>query len=141
MLKADKLQKQRIAILVNGDKELKKILVQEATGDASKTSTNDLTHAQANAILIKFDQKPVLYDNWAFYDKNNRSHKYLLSLAIQYGWSKSDNKYGEIADLVPISEWLKSERSPVRKKLKEMTNTETSKVLSALEQMVNKKYA
>lgn len=141
MIKADKRQKQRIAILVKGDRELKKLLVQEATGDVAKTSTNDLTHTQANAILQKFNQKPVLYDNWAIFNNHNRSHKYILSLAIQYGWSIQHDIHGEIADLLKISEWLKSKKSPVSKPLMDMNTKELSKTISALEQMVSKKHA
>lgn len=140
MIQASKLQKAIIAIIAKGDKEFKKLLVQEATGDATKTSTNDLTHAQANAILAKFDKNPVPYDNWAFFDKNNRSHKYLISLAIQYGWSEKHPTYGEVANLGKLSEWLKSDRAPVQKKLKQMTTIEVSKTISALESMIKKKY-
>lgn len=140
MLLADKLQKQRIAILVKGDKEFKKLLVQEATGDANKTSTSQLTHAQANAILIKFDQKPVVYDNWAFFDASKQSHKQILSLCIQNGWSIPHPTYNEVADLGRLSEWLKSKKAPVRKKLKDMSATEVSKTIVALESMITKKY-
>lgn len=140
-LLADKFQKQRIAILVKGDIELKKQLVQAATGDASKTSTNDLTHAQANKILQHFGQKPVVYDNWAFFDASKPNHKQVLSLCIQYGWSVPHNVHGEIADLGKLSEWLKNDpKCPVNKKLKDMTKQEVSKIIFALEQMVSFKY-
>lgn len=140
MTPACKLQKQRIAILVKGDKELKKHLVQEVTKNLSKTSTNDLTHQEANQIITKLGQKPIVYDNWAYYDKTKKSHKYILSLAIQYGWLVKDDKYGELADLIKISEWLKSSRSPVNMPLKKMTPSQVSKVITALENMITKKY-
>lgn len=140
MIPACKLQKQRIAILVKGDKELKKHLVQEYTQDQSKTSTNDLTHLQANQIIQSFGQKPIQYDNWAFYDKTKKSHLYILSLAIQFGWAVHDNKYGQIADLHKISQWLKSKKAPVQKKLKAMSPIEVSRTITALENMVTGKY-
>lgn len=140
MTTACKRQKQRIAILTKGDKEFKAALVYSQTQDNEKTSTNDLTHDQANNILIELGSKPIEYDNWAYYNKNIKSHKYLLSLAIQYGWEKTDDKYGQIADLFKISEWLKSDKSPVKKPLKEMSPQEVSKVLTALENMVASKY-
>jgi len=141
MLKADKTQKQRIAMLVKGDKELKKLLVQQATGDASKTSTNDLSHAQANSILQHFGQKPVVYDNWAFFDKDNQTHRQILSLCMQYGWSQPHATFGEIADLGKLSEWLKADKKcPVHKKLKDMDSQELSKIIVALEGMVRWKY-
>lgn len=140
MLKADKKQKQLLAILTRGDKELKKLLVQQACQDESKTSTNDLTHAQANQLIVHLGGKPVYYDNWALFDKTKASHRQILSLCIQYGWSVPHATRDEVADLGRLSEWLKSERSPVNKKLKDMTPQEVSKVISALENMVNKKY-
>ena len=140
MLKADKLQKQRIAMLVKGDADLKKLLVQQATGDKGKTSTNDLTHAEANKILLHFGQKPIIYDNWAFFDASKQQHKQILSLCMQYGWSVPHNTRGEVADIGKLSEWLKSKKSPVRKKLKDSSITETSKIISALEGMVISKF-
>jgi len=140
MLKADKKQKQILAILTKGDKELKKLLVQQACEDETKTSTNDLTHAQANRIIVHLGGKPVYYDNWALFDKTKASHRQILSLCIQYGWSVPHPTRDEVADIGALSEWLKSDRSPVRKKLKEMNTHEVSKVISALEFMVNKKY-
>lgn len=141
MVMASKKQKQRIAILVKGDKELKKALVQQATGDARKTSTNDLTHAQANKILQHFGQKPIVYDNWAFFDAKKPSHKQILSLCIQYGWSVPHNVHGEVADLGKLSEWLKnSPKCPVNKRLKDMSSIEVSKIITALEAMVAWKF-
>lgn len=141
MLKANKLQKQRIAMLVKGDKDLKKLLVQEATNDETKTSTNDLTHAQANAILIKHDQKPVVYDNWAFFDASKPSHRNVLSLCIQYGWSVPHKTRGEVADLRKLSDWLKSDpKCPVHKKLKAMKKEEVSAIIVALKGMINWKF-
>jgi len=139
MILACKLQKQRIAILTKGDKELKKTLVQNITNDANKTSTNDLTHKQANQIIQSFGQKPILYDNWAYFDNSKPSHRQILSLAIQYGWFVNDSKYGQIADLHKISEWLKS-KAPVKNKLQKMTASEISKTISALENMVKHKF-
>ncbi len=140
MLKATKDQKQRIAILVKGDKDLKKLLVKQTTGDDSKTSTNDLSHNQANQIIQYLGGKPILYDNWAYFDNNKASHRQILSLCIQYGWTASHPTRGEIANLGSLSEWLKSKRSPVNKKLKDMTPNEVSKIIIALEGMVKSKY-
>jgi hypothetical protein len=140
MLKADKAQKQRIAILVKGDKDLKKALVQQTTGNESKTSTNDLTHAQANRIIQHLGGKPIVYENWAYFDNNKASHRQMLSLCMQYGWSTPHPTRGEIANLGALSEWLKSKRSPVNKKLQDMTPNEVSKIITALEGMVKSKY-
>ncbi len=140
MILASKNQKQAIAILTKNDKELKAAMVVAQTLDPKKTSTNNLTHDQANNIIEQLGGKPLLYDNWAFYDKSKKSHKYILSLAIQYGWLVKHDKYGEVADLCKISEWLKSEKSPVKIPLQKMTPVQVSKVITALENMVSKHY-
>jgi hypothetical protein len=135
-MEADKLQKQRIAILTKGNKALKKRLVQDAIGDMSKGSTNDLTHDQAAGIIRKLERN----ENWAYFDAKKRSHRQILSLCIQFGWSKPHNVHLEVADIDRLSDWLKSEKSPVRKKLKDMTTQEVSKIIYALERMVYKSY-
>lgn len=143
MIPASKKQKQVIAILVKGDKELKKALVQQITNDESKISTNDLTHAEANEIIYHLGGKPLTYEQWALFDKNNKQHKTVLSLCMQYGWSltPTTGKSIEIADLFKLSEWLKTgEKCPVNKPLKKMNAKELSKIILALEAMVKWKY-
>jgi hypothetical protein len=140
MIPASKKQKQSIAILTKNDREYKASLVQSQTLDPTKSSTNNLTHTQANNIIIQLGGKPLVYDNWAYYDKAKKSHKYILSLSIQYGWLVKHDKYGEVADLCKISEWLKSEKSPVKIPLQKMTPVQVSKVIAALENMVSKHY-
>ncbi|AUS06457.1 hypothetical protein [Pseudotamlana carrageenivorans] len=140
MIPASKQQKQRIAILTKNDKEFKAALVMQYTNDATKNSTNDLTHAQANNIIEQLGGKPILYDNWAFFNKYNRSHKYLISLAMQFGMTIPNDKYGEICDLVRLSEWLKH-KAPVKKSVLKMSTTEVSKTISALERMNVKQHS
>lgn len=139
MLKASSQQKKIIAILTKGDKELKKALVQQTTG-GEWSSTNDLSHVQANQLIQYLGGKPVAYDNWALFDKDKASHRQVLSLCITYGWTAQHPTRGEIANLGRLSEWLKSPRCPVNKKLKDMSPTEVSKIISALEGMVQYKF-
>ncbi|WP_444647730.1 hypothetical protein ACSLMO_13380 [Flavobacterium columnare] len=84
--------------------------------------------------------KDVVNEFWAYYDKNNPQHRYILSLLIQLGWSIKSEKYGEIADLNRFSNWLKSNKSPVQKPLKKMCAAQTTIVISALESMIVKNY-
>lgn len=78
---------------------------------------------------------------WAFFDKKNKQHLTILSYAMQFGWKhKHPKRDMEVADLERLGTWLSSERSPVRKPLKEMNRKELSRVIKALEQMVLKKY-
>ena len=137
MIPASSKQKQRIAILTKNDKELKAAYVVQQTKDDSKHSTNDLSHSQANTIITQLGGKPLVYDNWAFFDKYDRSHSYIRSLCIQYGWTALNSRHSEIADLGRLSEWLKNQ-APVKKRLLNMTRTEVSKTISALENMVKK---
>ena len=137
MIPASKQQKQRIAILTKGDKELKEAFVVQQTGDNSKKSTNDLTHNQANDIIQQLGGKPFVYDNWAFFDKHRNSHMKIISEAMNYGMIQPHPRYGEICDLGRLSEWLKNQ-APVKKPIKDMTTNEISKTISALEKMALK---
>lgn len=94
-------------------------------------------------------QRPPLTDRrklWSYFDPKNKKHRYILSLCIQYGWSKSHPTTGrEVADLGSLDRWLrgksKTGQSPVKLPLNEMIRQELSKVITALEKMVAKKHA
>ena len=79
--------------------------------------------------------------NWAFFDKHNQQHRNILSLLRQLKWTKPHEKYGEVADLERFSNWLKSVKSPVRKPLKQMEKPEVSKIICALEAMIEKEFS
>ncbi|MGV8814770.1 MAG: hypothetical protein ACOH2D_11740 [Gelidibacter sp.] len=90
--------------------------------------------------------KTAPYVLWSFYDKINVQHRYILSLCIQYGWSKLHKVTGqEVADLGALDKWLrgthKSGQSPIKKPLQDMDHKELSKVISALESMTLKKHS
>lgn len=86
------------------------------------------------------------YVLWSFYNKDSSQHKYILSLSIQYGWTKTHKVTGKsIADLAALDKWLRGKhaigQSPVCKPLNDMTRPELSKVITALENMVTKKHS
>jgi len=139
MIPASSKQKQIIAILTKNDKELKAAFVVQQTCSEFKKSTSDLTHAQANNIIVQLGGKPLLYDNWAYFDKAKASHRNIISLAIQYGYSVPSERYGEIADLGRLSEWLKHQ-APVKERMLSMSPKQISKTISALENMVAQKF-
>lgn len=90
-------------------------------------------------------QKKKGYQLWSFFDPKKANHRQVLSLAIQYGWSKEHPTTGkEVADLGALDNWLrgraKSGKSPVKKPLMDMSSKEISKVITALENMVSGKY-
>jgi len=138
MIAASPKQKQIIAILTKGDKELKAAFVVQQTKDNAKSSTNDLTHAQANDIIYQLGGKPLVYDNWALFDKNKKSHRAIHVQCHFLDWTIASKKYGRIIDLYRLSEWLKN-KAPVKKRLLSMSKTEISKTISALENMVLQK--
>ena len=78
---------------------------------------------------------------WAAFDPKNQQHKYVLSLCQQYGWTRPHPKYGSVADLGRLGNWLRSDRSPVRKPLMAMKPGEVSTIINAMESMVKKEYA
>ena len=82
------------------------------------------------------------YQLWSFFDPTKQSHRHILSLCIQYGWSKEHKVTGkEVADLGRRDKWLRglprSGQSPVKKPLMDMEKKEISKVIVALENMVS----
>lgn len=89
---------------------------------------------------MKIDNDPIVKKrtyNWAAFDSKNKQHMQLLSLCRQAQWTVKHDRYGEVADLKRLSDWLKSEKSPVRKPLAEMTTKELSTVIVAFGGIVN----
>jgi hypothetical protein len=78
--------------------------------------------------------------NYGLFDNNNQQHKTILSLMRQAQWTVPSEKWGEVADLNRLSDFLKSDKSPVNLPLKKMTPKEVSKIIVALEGIVKSKY-
>lgn len=78
--------------------------------------------------------------NWGLFDKNNQQHKTILSLLRQAQWVVPNERYGEVPDLNRLSDFLKSDKSPVNKPLKNMETLEVSKIIEALKGIVKSKY-
>jgi hypothetical protein len=79
-------------------------------------------------------------ENWGFFDKNNQQHKAVLSQLRQLQWTTKSERWGEVADINRLSEFLKSDKSPVKKPLKDMEPQEVSKIIECLKSMITKKY-
>ena len=144
-MKTTKEQRQYIYRLAYYNKGTKEEWVQWATNDNSKTSTNDLSFEQANAIIKQAGGAPHVpgkleTGSYAFFDSKNAQHRLVLSLCRQLNWVITSEKHGKIADLNRLSNFLKSEKSPVRKPLKKMTASEVSKLISALEGIIKSSY-
>ena len=128
-------QRKQLYRLFGYSKETEKVHVRAITGDPEKTTAKELTAEQARALINS------LCTNWAVFSIANNQHKYILSLLRQMGWTKSSDRYGTIADMDRLSNFLKSEKSPVPKPLQKMSSEETTKLINCLESMVGKKFA
>ena len=112
--------------------------MQWVTGDVKRTSLKSITQAQAKKIIMTQEgSTPVttgrdLSENWAVFDKSNQKHRVILSCMYQAQWTVPSDKYGEIPDMERLSNFLKSDRSPVKKPLKDMQPFELEKVIAAL---------
>ncbi len=136
-------QKKRILHNCNYNMEIKDEWVQWVTGDVNQTSLKSLTQLQAVKIICQQTgeaQPELKTENWGLFDKNNSQHRNILSLMRQAQWVKQSEKWGEVADLERLSNFLKSDKSPVKKPLKKMTTEEVSKIITALEGIVKSRY-
>jgi len=142
---ASKFQKKSIYRLSGYNKDIKEEWVQWATNDTSKTSTNDLSFEQANKIIAQaggaaLPSGKTEIENWGFFNSKNSQHNLILSLCRQLNWVISSDKYGKVADLNRLSNFLKSDRSPVKKPLQKMSPAEVSKIITALESIIKSNY-
>ena len=118
--------------------DIKAEWVQWVTGDVKRTSLKSITQAQAKKIIMTQEgSTPVttgrdLSENCATFDKSNQKHRVILSCMYQAQWTVPSDKYGEIPDMERLSNFLKSDRSPVKKPLKDMQPFELEKVIAAL---------
>lgn len=107
--------------------------------DKEVESTKQLTKEDGDDLITYFKTGRVR-DNtaYALFNKDNKKHLKILSLAKELDWIDPKTDY---ADLNRLGGWLKSIRCPVQgKRLKEMSYPELSKVIKALENMVQFKW-
>ncbi|MGG5507921.1 MULTISPECIES: hypothetical protein [unclassified Myroides] len=136
---ATKQQKLAIRKNCNFKEDIKEEFVQWATGSNEKTSLNDLTFEQANRILLAQGDKSAMHDEWEKFDSKNKQHTTILSLLHQLD-IVTELRGRNVADMKRFGEWLKSDRSPVKKPLSKMNKFEVSKIVYALEQIIKKKW-
>ena len=134
-------QSKRIYQLCGYDKETKMAVVSQFTGAPDLVSTKDLTHAQANAVICHLGGVPIGKKCWGSFDYKKQSHRYVLSLCRQLGWTRETAGKGTVADLERLGNWLESKLSPVQKPLLQMSPTEVSTIINAMESMVGKEYS
>lgn len=99
------------------------------------TSIKDLNRLQADELIYFFNTgKSMDHSSWAMFDRNNSQHKTVLSLCHQLGWVQENNP--QFVDLQRLGGWLKSDRSPVKSPLKDMSKAELSKIIFALQNIL-----
>lgn len=133
------------------DIDTKNEWVQWATGDNSRTSLRSITQAQAKKIIrqqegLTQEDKSVNTENWASFTPtkpNPQKRNVLFSLMYQANWTTTAparDGYKEVPDLMRLSNFLKSEKSPVNKKLIDMEPEEIQKIIKAFKGIVKSIY-
>ena len=148
-------QRKRIIANCKYQDDIKEEWVQLATGDVNRRSLKSITQKQARWIIMSQEGSTPIpspqppkgeqgvggtEESWAKFDKNNAAHKNILSLLRQLNWTTSHPRHGEVADLVRLDQFLRSNRCPVNKPLKKMEKEEVSKVITALTGILKHKY-
>jgi hypothetical protein len=134
----------------NFQEGIKEEWVQWVTGNVDITSLKSLTQEQAVRIIRQQtgDTSPPsegclkggVADNWALFDKTNAQHRTILAQMRTAQWVVPHERHGEVPDLERLSEFLKSDKSPVKKPLKQMEPWELSKIIEALKGIVKSIY-
>ena len=99
------------------------------------SSSKELTEDEAFELL---DWLKYNYAKEAYFDSHNAQHLSLLAKCHELSWVREDNP--RIPDLQRLGKFMLSKRCPVQKPLMEMTTKEASKVISALERIIEKRY-
>ncbi|KVV14836.1 hypothetical protein [Flavobacterium sp. TAB 87] len=134
--------------------EMKNEWVQWVTEDNSRTSLKSITQAQAVKIIKqqtgedpKQELKTIVQggrshskSNWALFDSKNKQHLGVMANLRTLQWTVPSERHGEVADLERLSNFLKSDLSPVKKPLKKMEPWEVSKIIECFKSMITKKY-
>lgn len=106
------------------------------------TTKQPITYSgTGSAVDNYFSDKPT-QGNWASFTStkpNPQKRKVLFSLMHQAQWVQQvDNR--EVPDLQRLSNFLQSEKSPVKKKLADMSIREMEKIIRAFKGIVTSTY-
>ncbi|TWP30532.1 hypothetical protein ETU08_01870 [Apibacter muscae] len=134
-------QKQQIFRLlpeeIKKDKDLRSDFISDFT-DGRITSTKELTNDEANNLIVSLKGD---YSYFGYFDKDNKQHAQIRRICYDLGWTTYSKKAGKsVADVNKLGIFIVSKKSPVRKPLKQMTSKETSKLIIALEGVLNSTY-
>lgn len=121
--------------------ETKNEWVQWVTADVKRTSLKSITQAQAKKIIMAQEGSTPINqpkaENWGVFDKDNSQHKRIQANLRAANIVVQNGKWGEVADMLGwFDRFLRSDKSPVKKPLKDMTTLELSKIIRALDGVV-----
>lgn len=101
---------------------------------------------EGSAIANYMSAAPVetpKVENWGAFTAKKpdpAKRKKLFSLLHQAKWTIDNLKYGKVPDLERLSDFLKSEKSPVNKKLVDMDTNDMKKIIGAFNGIVLSKF-
>jgi hypothetical protein len=104
------------------------------------SSTKELSFIEADELIYFLRTGKKQPANWAYFDNGNPQHRKLLSQLRTAQWVVENEKYGFVADLERLSNFLKSPKSPVNKPLKAMSPKEVSKIVFVFDQIIKGTY-
>ena len=116
------------------DREVRLAFLSGFVGRELATS-KELKEIEAFEIL---DYLGYNYSFAAHFESHNTQHLSLLAKCHELGWVQPNNP--RIPNLQQLGKWLLSKRCPVQKPLMEMTTKGLSKVIGALEKIIEKRY-
>lgn len=121
--------------------ETKNEWVQWVTADVKRKSLKSITQAQAKKIIMAQEGSTPINqpkaENWGVFDKDNSQHKRIQANLRAANIVVQNGKWGEVADMLGwFDRFLRSDKSPVKKPLNEMTTIEVSKIIRALDGVV-----
>lgn len=104
------------------------------------SSVKEMSGEEVIGLTNALEKNTKITDReFAMFDKHNHRHLYILSLAMQLGWTCVDHRSGStVADLNILGKWIRSDKCAVRIPLRNMTAAQYSKVIYQLEQILLK---
>ncbi len=95
------------------------------------STTKDLTYVEADELIDYLTTGEYKKSNWGHFDKDKfpSERKLLWSYLHQCDWTVENATYGYVPDTERLSNFLKSNKSPVNKSLKKFDKEDWEKIL------------
>lgn len=123
-----------LPIEIKQDVAAKKDVIFQFTNDYNRTSTNDLTFHEAQALINKL--KGDDYSFYAKFDSNIKQHLTLLSMCYNLNWVRFDDHLNRnVANLTMLGSWLEK-YGYLHKPLQDYTDLELPKLVAQFSRVV-----